>query len=84
MEYYTAIQTKNANKSQKMYAYLKKPEKKICFCFYELLKQATQCIVEKSQNNVSAGRGGIGIEGNNMKELSEVRIICKDLDYMGI
>lgn len=23
-----------------MYAYLKKPEKKICFCFYELLKQA--------------------------------------------
>ena len=40
--------------------------------------------MEKSQNNVSAGRGGIGIEGNNLKELSEVRIICKDLDYMGI
>lgn len=65
MEYYTAIQTKNANKSQKMYAYLKKPEKKICFCFYELLKQAilTHSIKNKISGFLREGK----IENINCK-----------------
>ena len=36
MEYYIAIQTKNADKSQKMYAYLKKPEKKVRYVFVSM------------------------------------------------